>query len=139
MNDPHRTVVVVGLRGNTQDLGHGERIVIHRLCFNGGNCQWGECEVLWLAALPLPVDNIEVHFGRMADRWVTIGRDLNEQQTRLTFIFVYCCLHLPNLLSIMGFFHKDDFGVRAEVLSSQDHLLTSQDRAAIHVLFLHHW
>ena len=44
-------------------------------------CQWGECEVLWLAALPLPVDDIEVHFGRMADRWVTIGRDLNEQQT----------------------------------------------------------
>lgn len=38
----------------------------------------------------------------------------------------------------MGFLHKDDLGVGAEVLSRQNHLLTSQDRTAVHVLFIHH-
>ena len=33
-----RAMVVVGLGGHTHNLGHGERIVIHRLCFNGRDC-----------------------------------------------------------------------------------------------------
>lgn len=38
----------------------------------------------------------------------------------------------------LGFLHKNHFRVRAEVLSGQDHLLASQNRAVVHVLLLHH-
>lgn len=38
----------------------------------------------------------------------------------------------------LGFLHKNDLRIGAEVLPRQDHLLASQDRAAVHVLLLHH-
>lgn len=38
----------------------------------------------------------------------------------------------------LSFLHENDFGIGAEVLPGQDHLLTTQNRAAVHVLLLHH-
>lgn len=38
----------------------------------------------------------------------------------------------------LGFLHKNHFGIGAEVLSGQDHLLASQNRAVLRVLLLHH-
>lgn len=35
--------------------------------------------MLRLAALPLPIDDAEVHFDRMADRRVSVGRHLHKQ------------------------------------------------------------
>lgn len=42
-------------------------------------CQWCEGEVLRLAALPLAVDDVEIHFDRMIDGRVSVGRHLNKQ------------------------------------------------------------
>lgn len=36
------------------------------------------------------------------------------------------------------FLQENDLGIGAEVLPGQDHLLASQNRAAVHVLLLHH-
>lgn len=36
------------------------------------------------------------------------------------------------------FLHENDLRIGAEVLPGQDHLLASQDGAAVHVLLLHH-
>lgn len=38
----------------------------------------------------------------------------------------------------LGFLQKNDLGIGAEVLPSQDHLLASEHRAAVHILLLHH-
>lgn len=38
----------------------------------------------------------------------------------------------------LSFLHKNDLRIGAEVLPSQDHLLASEHRAAVHVLLLHH-
>lgn len=42
-------------------------------------CQWGESEMLRLAALPLAVDDAEVDFDRLADGRVSVGRHLHKQ------------------------------------------------------------
>ena len=38
----------------------------------------------------------------------------------------------------LGFLHENHFGIGAEVLPGQDHLLASQNRAVVRVLLLHH-
>lgn len=42
-------------------------------------CQRRVGEMLRLAALPLAVNNVEVHFDRVADGRVSVGRHLHEQ------------------------------------------------------------
>ncbi len=42
-------------------------------------CQWCVGEVLRLAALPLAVDDVEVHFDRVANGRVSVGRHLHKQ------------------------------------------------------------
>lgn len=42
-------------------------------------CQWGEGEMLGLAALPLAVDDAEVDFDSLADGRVSVGRHLHKQ------------------------------------------------------------
>ena len=42
-------------------------------------CQRCVCEVLWLAALPLAIDDVEVDLDRLTDGRVSIGGHLHKQ------------------------------------------------------------
>lgn len=46
--------------------------------------------------------------------------------------------HVFGMPLTLCFLHKNDLGIGAEVLPSQDHLLATQNRAAVHVLLLDH-
>lgn len=42
-------------------------------------CHWCVGEMLRLAPLPLAINDVEVHFDRMADRCVSVGWHLHKQ------------------------------------------------------------
>lgn len=82
---------------------YGTFALFNRFCFNDRHCR-EICKSLWLASFPFTINNTEVHLCRCADMLVPITWDFNKQQVWLAFIFIYCCFHLPYLLSFRCLF-----------------------------------
>ena len=79
----------------------------------------GQCTSLWFTWM-LPLKK------KTKQRWCL-------KKMKMTLQDVIGCHSLT-----LVFLQENDLGIGAEVLPGQDHLLASQNRAAVHVLLLHH-